>query len=132
MKLITKDTDYAIRALCVIAESKKRVFPVKELVRLTGVPRAFLRKILQSLSLKGIVTSCKGKGGGFSLAGDPHVITINDLIEVFQGPVRVCLHTLGKKECPKINKCRLKREFDTIERELTARLRSITIASLLK
>ena len=62
MKLITRDTDYAIRALCFIAKEQDTI-SVAQLVNRMRMPRSFLRKLLQVLSSKGILVSIKGKGG---------------------------------------------------------------------
>ena len=57
MKLITRDTDYAIRALSCIAADKEKVYTVTELTKSLDVPRPFLRKILQILNHKGLLKS---------------------------------------------------------------------------
>jgi len=101
LKLITRNTDYAIRALCYIATHKADVVSVKELVRCLKIPRPFLRKILQGLNKKGILRSYKGKGGGFVLAVGPEKIFIGDLIRIFQGPIKLQEHTFKKKFVPR-------------------------------
>ena len=50
MKLITRDTDYAIRALCCIAGSGKKELSVRDLTDRLAMQRPFLRKILQKLN----------------------------------------------------------------------------------
>ena len=67
MKLITRNTDYALRALCYIAEQNKSKVTVEKLVNKLGVPQPFMRKILQLLSRNGVLKSFKGQGGGFKL-----------------------------------------------------------------
>ena len=57
MKLITRNTDYAIRALCFIARKKKQVVSVKELVSKLRIPKPFLRKISQRLNKERILVS---------------------------------------------------------------------------
>ena len=42
MKLITRDTDYAINALYLMAEDADRVYTVTELTKKLNIPRAFL------------------------------------------------------------------------------------------
>jgi len=61
MKLITRNTDYALRALCYISKNKN-IVTVDELVERLGVPRSFMRKILQQLNKKMILVSFKGQG----------------------------------------------------------------------
>jgi Rrf2 family protein len=131
MKLITRDTDYAVRALCFIAKNERKVYSVRELVKELGIPRPFLRKIFQILGRHGIIRSYKGKGGGFSIGLSAGTITLMDLVEIFQGPVKLNDHTFKKKPCPHMKQCRLKKRLDAIEKEMVSRLRSITITSIL-
>lgn len=130
MKLITRDTDYAIRALCYIAKHKKRIMPVADLVKTLRIPRPFLRKILQRLNKEGLLTSYKGMGGGFRLARSAAKILVTDLMKIFQGPVKLNEHIFKKGACPRIRTCALKKRLDVIEKSVITELQSITIASL--
>ena len=132
MNLITRNTDYAIRALCYIVKSNKDIVSVKELVEDLKMPGPFLRKVLQELNKKGILRSYKGKNGGFVLAARPEKIYIGKLIEIFQGPIKLQEHTFKKKICPEIKSCVLKKKIDAIEKYTISRLNSLSIASLLK
>ena len=133
MKLITKNTDYAIRALCTMAENNndKKISSVSELVKELKIPRPFLRKILQILHKEKILNSYKGQGGGFSLAIAPDKIFIVNLIEIFQGPLKLNNCAFIKNICPDVNSCRLRRKIDSIERHVLSELKSTTITSLL-
>lgn len=132
MKLLTRDTDYAVRALCCIAGRKGEIVPVSELVEKLKIPGPFLRKLLQILNKKGILKSYKGKGGGFKLAAAPDRIFLIDLMEIFQGPVKLNECMFKKRICPSVRICPLKRKLNSIERYVLAELKFITIASLLK
>ena len=131
MKLITRDTDYAIRALCCIAQSKKKVVSVRYLTKTLSIPRPFLRKILQLLNKENILDSYKGAGGGFSLAEKVKNISIFDLIEIFQGSFKMTGHKFKNKVCPHTKKCKLKGKLDTIETDVITKLKAINIADLL-
>ena len=132
MKLITRDTDYALRAICFIVKSKKKIVPVSELVKELRIPRPFLRKILQILNKNRILISYKGQGGGFLLKSSPNEIFLTDLIEIFQGPFKLNECLFKKKICPYIKRCMLSKKIDSIEKYVIAELRSITIGDLLK
>jgi len=99
MKLITKDTDYAVRALCYMAKHNDDIVSVDELVKYLLVPRQFIRKILQILNKKRILKSFKGKGGGFVLNTEPKKISLLKLLEIFQGPLRLSDHRFKKNLC---------------------------------
>jgi len=131
MKLITRNTDYAIRALCCISGTNHSVITVTDLSKKLDMPRPFLRKILQTLNKAGLLKSSKGSGGGFFLVARPDKITVFNLMEIFQGPFKLGEHTFKGKICPHIKRCRLKKKMDKIEKHTIQRLKSITIASLL-
>ena len=135
MKLVTRNVDYAVRALCFMAAEKKHkqngVVSVSELVSRLNVPRPFLRKILQILNNKGVLNSQKGKGGGFELVVVPEKIYLADLIEAFHGPLKLNECCLMKNICSAVRTCALKGKIDSIERRVIKELKTINIKSLL-
>jgi Rrf2 family protein len=129
MKLITRNTDYAIRALCYISKHKT-VVTVEELVEKLGVPRSFMRKILQQLNKEKILESFKGQGGGFKLKVLPEKIYIIEIMRIFQGRVELNGCFLKKDVCPNKGKCVLRKKLRLIEKNMFKQLKEITIASL--
>lgn len=131
MKLITRNTDYALRAICYIAKQKK-VVAVTELVRVLGVPRPFMRKILQRLSKEKILESYKGQAGGFKLKFLPEEIFIIRIMRIFQGRLGLNECFLKKDICPNRGKCILRKKINVIENNALGQLRQISIASLVE
>ena len=132
MKLITRDSDYAVRALCFIARQKKEIISVAELVKELEIPRPFLRKILQLLNKKRLLKSYKGRDGGFELVLSAKRILLLDLIKIFQGPLKLNECIFKKAPCPNVKVCKLKKKMDNIQRYVISELQTITLASLLK
>lgn len=132
MKLITRDTDYALRAICCIVRHKDKRVSAVRLVKKLKMPYPFLRKLLQQLDKNGILKSYKGKGGGFVLAKAPGDILVLDLIKIFQGPLKLNECLFKKSCCPNITKCLLKKKIDKIEDYVIKELRTISISSLVK
>jgi Rrf2 family protein len=132
MRLVNRDTDYAIRAICFIAQSTEKIISVSELVKALKVPRSFLRKILQLLNKKKLLKSYKGQGGGFSLLVPVHRVFLLDLIEIFQEDFKLNECFLKKDICPNTRSCQLKDKLDKIENYVLKELKSITIADLLR
>lgn len=130
MKLITRNTDYALRALCYISKHKT-VVAVDELVSKLGVPRSFMRKILQQLNKKRILVSFKGQGGGFKLKLSAEKIYIIEIMHIFQGQVALNGCFLKKNVCPNKGKCVLGKKLRYIEDNVFKQLKEITIASLI-
>jgi Rrf2 family protein len=132
MKLITRDTDYSIRALNYIACNEGKIVSIAELVRELETPKPFLRKILQLLSINGILKSYKGKNGGFVLAREPDKIFLLDLMQIFQGKFKISECIFKKNKCPNQEYCLLKTEIDSIEKMVLEKISAITLKSLKK
>lgn len=132
MKLMTRDTDYAIRALVFMAQHKKEIVSVSRLVGALGIPRPFLRKLLQVLNNKGILKSYKGTGGGFILARPENKINVIDLIRIFQDDLSINECLFKKGICPEIRTCALRKKINSIKTYALSQLKPVTIAALLE
>ncbi len=133
MRLLSRNADYAVNALCYMSRiSKDRIVSVTELVRHLKMPRPFLRKILQVLNNRGILRSHRGAGGGFRLARKPRDIYLIDIMEAFQGTVRLNECLFRKNVCPNIKTCFLKKKLSGIEKHALSELGAITIDSIIK
>jgi len=133
MKLITRDIDYAVRALTYMADSKNvGTVTVPELVDELGITRPFLRKIMQLLARSGIIRSYKGSKGGFRLIKKPEDIYLIDIIEIFQGNFSLNECLLNKAICPNKGSCILKDKINDIEEKVKKELGSIDLRSLIK
>ena len=130
--LITRNADYAIRALAVMCRHHTRNWSVPDLVHELGIPRPFLRTILQTLTRHGILASRKGIGGGFRVVRSPRKISVVDIIEIFQGPFAINECLFKRQICPNTNRCLLKKKIDTLERYVARQLGAITIADLIR
>jgi len=131
MKLITRETDYSIRALAFIALQKGAVVSASQLVDELKIPRPFLRGLMQTLQREGFLTSTRGKGGGFLLKKESRDIHIIDIINVFQGKFSLTECFLSKDPCPNKPKCKFRKEILAIEDFARKKFSTLTIASFL-
>ncbi len=105
--LITRATEYAIRALLYLAKQPRgEIVLKKDICQTQEITPAFLTKILQPLIKLGIVGSQRGVGGGFYLIKDPAEVTLLDVVRAEEGPLYLnqCLSREGVCErdvfCP--------------------------------
>jgi Rrf2 family protein len=131
MKFITRETDYAVRALCCMATEPGQRMAVGDLCGETGVPQAYLRRILQNLAKAGILNSVRGKGGGFELAKPADQIMLTDIIDIFQSGMALTNCIFQKRVCSNESSCKLRRKVLDIEIYVKKELGSTSIASLL-
>ena len=88
MRQLSKRTQYSLRALYALAR-KYGGGPVliTTLADEEAIPKKFLEQILLSLKTLGLVSSKKGKGGGYRLAQAPEQITLASVIPMMEGPL---------------------------------------------
>jgi len=132
MKLINRDTDYAIRAIVYMAKEPEKLVTSQELFKKLNIPHAFIRRLLQKLARYNILTPYKGKGGGFGLKQDIHKIRLSALVKIFQGNQKITHCIFKKNICPNKGTCVLRKKLRDIEKKVIKGFDSITIASLLK
>ena len=86
MKLSVK-VDYACRVLAQLARQygKNRLAHIEELARIEAVPANYLVQILSELRNGGLITSRRGKQGGYALARPPEAITLYDIVKLIEG-----------------------------------------------
>ena len=132
MKVITKNTDYAIRALFELSLEEERFVSAKEIADRQHIPYEFLRKILSRLIKEKIVESKEGGLGGFQLKVLPSKIRLTDLITIFQGDVQLSECMFRKKICPERRGCVLRKNILKIEQKVIDEFKLITIETLKK
>jgi Rrf2 family protein len=88
MKLSTT-AGHAVRALVFLARRPPgRPVPSHTIARAHGLPELFLLKVLRPLVAVGVLLSVKGVHGGYRLARPAQRISLLDVVEAIDGPVR--------------------------------------------
>ena len=86
MKLSVK-VDYGCRVLAQLARhhGEGRFAHIEELARIEAVPANYLVQILSELRNGGLITSRRGKQGGYILSRSPEKITLYDIVKLIEG-----------------------------------------------
>jgi len=88
MKL-TRASSYAIHALVFMAaEKQNRPVASHHIAKARGIPERFLLKVLKPLVSARVLHSVKGPNGGYRLARAANDITILEVLEAVDGPIR--------------------------------------------
>jgi len=129
--LITRATEYAIRALLYLARQPRgEIVYKKDICSHQNITPAFLTKILQPLIKAGIVGSQRGVGGGFYLARTPDRITLLDVVEAQEGPVYLNQCLMNERACDRDVFCPAHGAWRHIRGEMTRVLAEYTFARL--
>lgn len=113
--MLSKKTKYGLKALRYLAaQEDNRPVLIAEIAQKENISQKFLEAILLDLKKNGILSSKKGKGGGYYLLKDPNSITIAAVIRILEGPIAwlpcVSLNYYEKcNDCPDEDTCSLHR-----------------------
>ena len=88
MKL-TCASSYALHAVAYMAQQKSdRPVASHKIAQERGIPERFLLKVLKPLVSARVLTSIKGPNGGYKLAGPATEISVLEIVEAVDGPIR--------------------------------------------
>jgi Rrf2 family protein len=128
MKL-TSASAYAVTALAYLARERPGGHVAAQAIaRDESIPEPFLLKLLRPLVRAGLVRSRRGPGGGYALARDPKDITLLEVVEAVDGPLRAVVKPVGK-EGAAVDK-RLQAICDAVAAQVRERLATVTLAGL--
>ncbi len=129
---LSKRADYVLRSAIALARSHEQGAPrkIRELVAATEVPRTFASQILADLVRAGLALSRAGREGGYWLARPPAQISVLELIEAAEGPLRPARCALGEGPCRWDAVCPLHESWSEATTRLTELLATTSLAEL--
>jgi Rrf2 family protein len=102
--MITQTAEYALRAIVYLADQDDPR-TTAQIADATRVPAGYLAKVMQGLNRAGLVKSQRGLNGGFTLAHDPHELSILSVVNAVdpvqrfaECPLGIPSH--GRRLCP--------------------------------
>ncbi|MCX5691755.1 MAG: Rrf2 family transcriptional regulator [Planctomycetota bacterium] len=107
--MFSQTTEYALRAMAVLAQSPDQLVSTIAIAERTQVPANYLAKVLQQLAAAGLLAGRRGVGGGYRLARPPQEIALIEIVRA------VCeFNRLGKCPigCQQSNLCALHKIVD--------------------
>ena len=122
---------YAIKALMCLESGDCVPRHISDIAGCTGVPRAYLAKILNALSQQGLVQTKRGYRGGISLAHNPQDISLLQIVEAVEGDQWLGGCLLGMETGDVLTICPTRDFWARIRREIIEELRKTTLASLI-
>ena len=129
--LISRTSQYAIQALIYIA-LKETGTPIlsREVAEQLGVPSAYLAKIMQALCKGGLLSSFRGRLGGFSLRESSEKVDLMRILLITEGADFTKDCVLGLKVCSEETACPMHQQWLPIKTEILAMLNNQNLANL--
>lgn len=126
---LTAHTDFALRTLMYLAATTERT-TAAQVARCYGISSNHLAKVVNQLARLGYIRSIRGIGGGIELARQAKDIRLGDVVEAFEGNLRL-LECVGTENVCAIQPfCKLKGVLAEAERVQVDYLNSVTLADV--
>ncbi len=129
--VFSRSCEYALQAVIFLAsQSQKTPVLARDISGALDIPPHFLRKILQTLVKHNILSSQKGKSGGFVINRSPKEIMLYDIIEIMDGPNYMEQCIMGFPGCSESNPCPVHPEWSEVKTGLMKLLKGRNIIDL--
>ena len=128
---LSRYSDYLLRVLMQTALRSPERVTVDEVAQTFGISRHHLVKTVHDLGRNGYLTTRRGVGGGFTLAIEPNLIRLGDIVRLGEGGGTVIdCKDRHDRSCVLFPTCRLKGVFDEAAEAFFAVLDRYTLEDL--
>ncbi len=129
---LSKRGDYVMRSAISLARAYEAggTRKIREVVADTEVPRTFASQILADLVRAGLATSRAGRDGGYRLSRRPEEISVLQVVEAAEGPLRAERCALGEGPCRWDAVCPLHETWSRATSRLADLLSGTTLAEV--
>lgn len=135
---ITAQEEYGLRCLLRLAAAEPESLTLPEVSAAEGLSVAYVAKMMAVLRDAGLVTSVRGRSGGYRLAKSPDEIGLGSLLlmlgePLFDDPGYCDRHPgIAEDGCVHRGGCTLKTLWQTLETWMRRTLDQITLADLMR
>lgn len=129
--MLSKSCIYGIQAAIFVAsQGAKDYVPINRIASELNISFHFLTKVLQQLTLSGIMISYRGPKGGIALARPAPQVTLYDLIAASDGTEIFTECMLGLPGCGTAAPCPAHEHWVVVRQQFVTIAQSVTLASL--
>lgn len=129
--MLTRSAEYAVRALSLLAlREGDEAFHAAEIAEELGLPPQFLTKILRRLTATDLVSSQRGRSGGFRLTRAAEEISLLEIVAPFQERLNGVECLLGQSDCVDPDSCPLHEPMAEIRRKFHGVLADTSLAEV--
>ncbi len=128
---MSKLTDYAILILAHLARAPGTL-TAQELAGRSRVPLPTVSKLAKELSKAGLVTSHRGRNGGYGLARPAEQISVAEIVEALEGPIAIteCARHGVAAGCEIEDTCLARESWDPVSRAIDGALRELPLSAI--
>jgi Rrf2 family protein len=131
MLRLSKKADYALMAMKHLAtRSDGASTSAREIAEQYDIPLELMAKVLQRLARRGLVISLQGTRGGYRLGRQTSQISVADIIEAIEGPLRVTACSTEAENCGQYAKCSVRDPLWRIKDRIVAALADCSLQEI--
>ena len=131
MKLSTKGK-YGLYAMIFLAQRQGEGPQSLKAFGELNLPEAYLEQLLGALRRAGLVNTVRGTQGGYLLSREPERITVKEILEAMEGPLRFsdCVAEADQPPCAHSGDCPARGVWEYLTGEINALFTRITLADI--
>ncbi len=129
---LSQTTGYAIFALSCMNDSSGQPRRIRDVAGHTGLPQAYLARIVSQLAHHGIVHAKRGYRGGIVLAQPGEAISLLRIVEAVEGKQWLGACLLGLDRCRGLGTCPTQAAWKRLREEIARVLRTTTLADVIR
>jgi Rrf2 family protein len=134
--MLSSKAKYGLKAMVYLAEREGQgPALIAEIAEAERIPKKFLDTILLEMKNHGLLSSKKGKGGGYVLARPASRITVAEVIRILDGPLAPvpCVSRTAYRpcpDCPDESRCAVRGVMQDVRDAMSAILDNTSIAEM--
>ena len=139
MLALTKRAGYGIIAMAYLAgPGRGRLASARHIAERFGLPMALMMNVLKGLAGVGLVESIRGARGGYRVTRDPQRVSVTDIIEALEGPIRLaacvedCERPDGGCACALVDRCPIADPVRRLHQKMQDFLKTATLADMIQ
>ncbi|HEX7586310.1 MAG TPA: Rrf2 family transcriptional regulator [Patescibacteria group bacterium] len=129
MKFSTR-AEYGLKAMANLAKDFPAQKTVKDISKEENISVKYLERLIGELRKKNLVTSQRGKNGGYVLGKNPKNIRVGEIVEILDGPISP-MKCVGKF-CALEHRCSSSFVWTKVGAQIKKTLYSIKLSELIK
>lgn len=130
---LTSYTDYALRTLIYLALNREGLVTIQDIADAHQIAKNHLTKVVNHLSVMGLVESVRGRNGGLRLGREPADICIGDVVRQTEGDffMAECFNP-ETQDCLYSSSCSLKGVLGQATQAFLSVLDGVTLETILQ
>lgn len=136
--MMSKKAKYAINAMVHLARKHgEGPITIGEIATTENIPQKFLEAILLELKNAGLLSSKKGKGGGYYMIKSPSEVNMADIMRLMDGPIALLPCVSYKyyercEECKDETTCSIRKVFFEVRNKTVDMLKEASLDTVIR